>query len=78
MIKFIDIIVFTDILSETDMLGTAIAAYLFLFPFIVVTFLNIYSVVKYEYLNYKQYIIEFIHKLFFVIMYSKNKCLISK
>lgn len=65
MTKFIDIILFADILSETDMLGTVIAAYLFLFPFIVVTFLNIYSVDKYEYLNYKQYIIEFKHKLFF-------------
>ena len=41
-------------------------------------FLNIYSVDKYEYLNYKQYIIEFKHKLFFVIMYSKNKRLISR
>ena len=51
MTKFIDIILFADILSETDMLGTVIAAYLFLLPFIVVTFLNIYSVDKYEYLN---------------------------
>ncbi len=78
MTKFIDIILFADILSETDMLGTVIAAYLFLLPFIVVTFLNIYSVDKYEYLYYKQYIIEFKHKLFFVIMYSKNKRLISR
>ena len=71
MTKFIDIILFADILSETDMLGTVIAAYLFLLPFIVVTFLNIYSVDKYEYLNYKQHIIEFKHKLFFLLCILK-------
>ena len=71
MIKFIDIITFANILSETDILGTVIAAYLFLLPFIVVTFLNIYSVDKYEYLNYKQHIIEFKHKLFFLLCILK-------
>ena len=43
-----------------------------------VSFLNIYSVDKYEYLNHRQKCIQFKHKMFFVIMYSKNKYIVSK
>lgn len=78
MVELVNIIILTEILLESSMLGTLIAAYLFLIPVIFVSFLNIYSVDKYEYLNHKQKCIQFKHKLFFVIMYSKNKHIVSK
>lgn len=68
----------TDILLESSMLGTLIASYLFLLLVIFVSFLNIYSVDKFEFLNNQQKCLEFKHKLFFVIMYSKEKHIVSK
>lgn len=68
----------TEILLESSMLGTLIASYLFLLLVIFVSFLNIYSVDKFEFLNNKQKCLEFKHKLFFVIMYSKEKHIVSK
>ncbi len=68
----------TEILLESSMLGTLIASYLFLLLVIVVSFLNIYSVDKFEFLNNQQNCLEFKHKLFFVIMYSKEKHIVSK
>lgn len=67
-----------EILLESSMLGTLIASYLFLLSVIVVSFLNIYSVDKFEFLNNQQNCLEFKHKLFFVIMYSKEKHIVSK
>ena len=78
MVEFANIVILTETLLESSMLGTLIAAYIFLIPVIFVSFLNIYSVDKYEYLNHKQICIQFKHKLFFVIMYSKNKNIVSK
>lgn len=78
MVELVNIIILTEILLESSMLGTLIAAYIFLIPVIFVSFLNIYSVDKYEYLNHKQKCIQFKHKIFFVIMYSKNKHIVSK
>jgi hypothetical protein len=60
------------------MLGTLIASYLFLLLVIFVSFLNIYAVDKFEFLNNQQKCLEFKHKLFFVIMYSKEKHIVSK
>ena len=68
----------TEILLESSMLGTLIASYLFLLLIIFVSFLNIYSVDKFEFLNNQQKCLEFKHKLFFVIMYSKEKHIVSK
>lgn len=68
----------TEILLESNMLGTLIASYLFLLLVIFVSFLNIYSVDKFEFLNNQQKCLEFKHKLFFVIMYSKEKHIVSK
>lgn len=68
----------TEILLESSMLGTLIALYLFLLLVIFVSFLNIYSVDKFEFLNNQQKCLEFKHKLFFVIMYSKEKHIVSK
>ena len=68
----------TEILLESSMLGALIASYLFLLLIIFVSFLNIYSVDKFEFLNNQQKCLEFKHKLFFVIMYSKEKHIVSK
>lgn len=68
----------TEILLESSMLGTLIASYLFLFLVIFVSFLNIYSVDKFEFLNNQQKCLEFKYKLFFVIMYSKEKHIVSR
>ena len=68
----------TEILLESSMFGTLIASYLFLLSVIFVSFLNIYSVDKFEFLNNQQNCLEFKHKLFFVIMYSKEKHIVSK
>lgn len=68
----------TEILLESSMLGALIASYLFLLLVIFVSFLNIYSVDKFEFLNNQQKCLEFKHKLFFVIMYSKEKHIVSK
>ena len=68
----------TEILLESSMLGTLFASYLFLLLVIFVSFLNIYSVDKFEFLNNQQKCLEFKHKLFFVIMYSKEKHIVSK
>lgn len=67
-----------EILLESSMLGTLIASYLFLLLVIFVSFLNIYSIDKFEFLNNQQKCLEFKHKLFFVIMYSKEKHIVSK
>lgn len=68
----------TEILLESSMLGTLIASYLFLLMVIFVSFLNIYSVDKFEFFNNQQKCLEFKYKLFFVIMYSKKKHIVSK
>ena len=44
----------TEILLESSMLGTLIASYLFLLLVIFVSFVNIYSVDKFEFLNNQQ------------------------
>lgn len=60
------------------MLSILIGSYLFLFSVIFVSFLNIYAVDKFEFLNNQQKCLEFKYKLFFVIMYSKEKHIVSK
>ncbi len=68
----------TEILLESDMLGTLIGSYLFLFYVLFVAFVNIHSIDKYEFLGEKQTLLTFKRKLIFVINYSKNKRVISK
>lgn len=66
-----------ETLWESSLLGTVGALYLFLWLILFVSFLNIYSVDKYEFLNNKQRCIEFKHKMFFIFMYCKEKHFIS-
>ena len=79
MLDLAQVLTQTEILLDSDMLGTIIASYFFLSLILIVSFLNICSVDEYEFLNNKQKsFFEFKHKLFFIIMYSKEKHIISK
>ena len=79
MVESVNILTQMDTLLESNMLGTLIAAYIYLFVVLFVSFLNIYSVDKYEFLNNIQFdCIKFKHKMFFVIMYSNDKHIVSK
>lgn len=78
MVELAHILTRTEILLESSMLGTLITLYSFLLLIVFVSFLNIYSVDKFEFLNNKQRCWEFKFKLFFVIMYSKEKHIVSK
>lgn len=78
LIELTQILTRTEVLLESNMLGTLILSYIYLLFVLVVSFLNIYSIDKYEFLNNQQKCFEFKHKLFFVIMYSKEKHIISK
>ena len=79
MLELVQLLTQTEILLDSDMLGTIIASYFFLSLILFVSFVNIYSVDKYEFLYNKQKsFFEFKHKLFFIITYSKEKHIISK
>ena len=51
--------------------------FIFCFGCLFVSFINIYSVDKYEFLTNTQKCIEFKRKVFFVIHYSKHKYIVS-
>lgn len=65
-------------LISSNMLGTFIFLYIFLFIVLFVSFLNIYSVDKYEFQNNRQMCFEFKRNMFFIFQFSKNKRIISK
>ena len=78
MLDLVRIFTKTEILLESSMFGTMIASYLMLIMVLIVSFVNIYSVDKFEFLNNQQNCFEFKHKLLFIIMYSKEKHIVSK
>lgn len=79
MLELVQLLTQTEILLDSDILGTFIGFYIFLLIVLFVSFLNICSVDEYEFLYNKQKsFFEFKHKLFFIIMYSKEKHIISK
>ena len=78
MVESNNLLTATEILLESDILRTIITAYIFLYPILVLSFLNIYSVDKREFLNHTQNCIYFKRKMFFVITYSKEKRIVSK
>ena len=77
MVESANFLTQTAILLESDMLGVLIACYMYLLFILFVSFVNIYSVDKYEFLNNMQKCIEFKSKVFFFIHYSKHKHIIS-
>jgi hypothetical protein len=78
MVESANILIQTENLLESNMVGTLIISYVFLILILFVSFLNIFSVDKYEFLHNKQSCFEVKHKLPFIFMYSKDKRFISK
>lgn len=78
MVESVSILITTENLLESNMLGTLIISYAFLMLILFVSFLNIFSVDKYEFLYNKQSCFEVKRKLPFIIIYSKDKRFISK
>lgn len=78
MVALVRLLTQTGILLESDMLVTVGGSYVFLLFILLVSFVNIYSVDKYEFLSNEQICYEVKHKLPFIIQYSKNKYVISK
>ena len=79
MLELTQLLTQTEVLLDSDILGTFIGFYFYLLIVLIVSFLNICSVDEYEFLNNKQKsFFEFKHKLFFIITYSKEKHIISK
>ena len=68
----------TETLLDSDMLGVLILSYVFLLLILFVSFLNIYSIDKYEFMHNKQKCMDFKHKMIFIVMYSKEKRVVSK
>ena len=72
------VLIQTEILVESDMLGSLIIAYLCMLMLIYYAFLTIYSTDEYEFLHNEQKCWEFKHRMFFIIMKSKEKHIVSK
>lgn len=71
-------LVLNAIVNNPEMLGVLIAGYVMLFAVVAVSFLNVYSADKIEFLSNTQKCVELKRRLFFVIAYSKNKRIVSK
>ena len=67
-----------DVLWASDMLGVFVMIYVLIFWFLFVSFINIYSIDKYEFQNNLQSCWEFKRRIPFIIMFSKHKTIISK
>lgn len=67
-----------EILWGSDMLGTVILGYFFLLLILFVSFLNIYAIDRYEFLGGRQFCVRLKHKIPFLIIYSKEKHIVSK
>ena len=68
----------TGILLESDILLTVGGSYFFFLYILFISFVNIYSVDKYEFSNNTQSCFDAKYKLPFIIQYSKNKYVISR
>ncbi len=66
-----------DILLESELVGTVLCGYLFLLFVVIVSFVNIYSTDKVDFLYNNQKCINFKHKALFIIQKSQNKKVVS-
>lgn len=64
--------------SDSNMLGPLVASYLMLALFMFVSFVNIYSIDKHEFLTNVQETYVFKRRMFFIIMFSREKKVVSK
>ena len=75
MVELANIAILTETLLDSNMLGTLLGAYFFLYLLHFVSFMNIYSVDKYEYLKpeYMTFHVEIKESVKEMIQYIKNK-----
>lgn len=64
--------------SDSNMMGPLVASYLMLALFMFVSFVNIYSIDKHEFLTNVQETYVFKRRMFFIIMFSREKKVVSK
>ena len=64
--------------SDSNMVGPLVASYLMLALFMFVSFVNIYSIDKHEFLTNVQETYVFKRRIFFIIMFSREKKVVSK
>lgn len=72
MEELVHILTLTEISLDSNMLGTLIMSYIFLLMIMFVSFVNIYSIDKYEFMNNRQKCVDLkcIHKI--IYKYDKN------
>lgn len=63
---------------DSNMVGPLVASYLMLALFMFVSFVNIYSIDKHEFLTNVQETYVFKRRMFFIIMFSREKKVVSK
>ena len=78
MLELVRILTETEILLESGELMSFIVAYLCMLILIYCAFLTIYSTDEYEFMHNEQKCWEFKHRIFFIIMKSKEKHIVSK
>ena len=78
MLELVRILTETEILVESDMFRTLLTAYLYMLIMLFFAFLNIYSTDEYELMHNEQKCWEFKHRMFLIIMKSKEKHIVSK
>ncbi len=78
MLELVHVLTQTEILLESDMFRTLLTAYLYMLIMLFFAFLNIYSTDEYEFMHNEQKCWEFKHRMFFIIMKSKEKHIVSK
>lgn len=64
--------------SDSNMVGPLVASYLMLALFMFVSFVNIYSIDKHEFLTNVQETYVFKRRMFFIIMFSREEKVVSK
>ena len=64
--------------SDSNMMGPLVASYLMLALFMFVSFVNIYSIDKHEFLTNVQETYVFKRRMFFIIMFSREEKVVSK
>lgn len=78
MLELVHALTQTEILLESDMFRTLLTAYLYMLIMLFFAFLNIYSTDEYEFMHNEQKCWKFKHRMFFIIMKSKEKHIVSK
>lgn len=78
MAELVNFLTLKTTFSDSNMMGPLVASYLMLALFMFVSFVNIYSIDKHEFLTNVQETYVFKRRMFFIIMFSREKKVVSK